>query len=101
MSKPSDIPQDVVALVGEARGLHLDLHNRVRAALVGREVVVKTKVNGIANRRGVIMDTILTYDVSFGVDLYRLDGRSGCLDRLWFGLRALEFTATPAIRGEA
>lgn len=46
---------------------------------------------GIKGRSGVIADTILTYDVSVGVDLDRLDGRPGYLDRLWFNPRFVVF----------
>ena len=91
MGKQDDVPQDVAAVVGEAEALHADLANRVRSSLIGRSVIVKTKVNGIANRPGVIRDTILTYRVSLGIDLFRLDGRSGYLDRLWFGVHLVEF----------
>jgi hypothetical protein len=84
-------PGDVAAIIDAAKRGHMDLHESVRSALIGRRVTVKPAVNGIKGRSGVIADTILTYDVSVGVDLDRLDGRPGYLDRLWFNPRAVLF----------
>lgn len=71
---------------------HMQLHETIRETLIGRdvEILFPKEINGIPNRRGKIADTIFTYDVSIGVDIYRVDGVEGFLsDRLWFNLRSL------------
>ena len=78
--------------IEEYRKQHMHLHEMIRITLLGRdvEILFPKEINGIPNRRGKIADTIFTYDVSVGVDIYRVDGVEGFLrDRLWFNLRNL------------
>ncbi len=78
-------------VVNEAKEKHMALHEQVRGAMMGRRVLVNSKINGIKPRYGVVADTIFTYDVSIGVDVERLDGVPGYLDRMWFNMRSVEF----------
>lgn len=65
---------------------HLRLHDLLREAHIGRDVILKNCLYG-KNRRGQIADMILTYDASFGVDIYRLDGTGFCEERQWTNAR--------------
>lgn len=78
-------------IVNEAKEQHMRLHEQVRGAMMGRRVKVNSRINGIKPRYGIVADTIFTYDVSIGVDIERLNGQEGYLDRLWFGMRSVEF----------
>lgn len=69
-------------------GEHDKLHHMLHDDLVGKDVVLKYCLYG-KNRKGRIADLIFTYDVSFGVDIYRLDGTGFCETRQWVNPRVL------------
>jgi hypothetical protein len=77
-----------------AKAEHLKIHNRLHAAYVGKDVTLKNSKYG-KNRRGRIADLIFTYDVSFGVDIYRTDGNGFCEERQWVNPRYVSLL-TPA-----
>lgn len=72
---------------------HMILHDRLRAEYIGADVVVRRCKYG-EMRTGRIVDLILTYDVSFGIDIYRSDGSGFCEERQWVGPRGLAIDRT-------
>lgn len=81
-------------MIEVAKAEHMKIHNRLHAAYVGKDVTLKNSKYG-KNRRGRIADLIFTYDVSFGVDIYRTDGNGFCEERQWVNPRRVELL-TPA-----
>lgn len=78
-------------LIEQCRDEHMILHERLRSEYIGEDVTVRYSKYGEL-RPGRIVDLIFTYDVSFGIDIYRLDGTGFCEERIWTGLHGLKVT---------
>lgn len=75
-------------LIKYCTGQHDRMTRMLRDDYLNKDVVLKTCLYG-KNRKGRIVDLIFTGSVTFGVDIYRLDGTGFCIERQWVSPRRL------------